>query len=185
MSTRRIILLVFLGVVLILGGMVLYTMLTTRNHSPKTTSDYSKDGLEMSIVYCQPFKKGRLIFGTTAEGALQPYGEYWRMGANEATEITLKQAVNFAGENLKAGSYVIYAVPGADSWTIGLNSELGRWGAWEVDHELDIMQVEVAAAAASQEYEQFTIEFEEIDSATVHMNLMWDQTKVPVPIKAI
>ena len=185
MSTRRIILLVFLGVVFILGGMVIYTMATTRNHSPKTTSDYSKDGLEMSIVYCQPFKKGRLIFGTTAEGALQPYGEYWRMGANEATEITINKAVNFGGKNLEAGSYVVYAIPNADTWTIGLNSELGRWGAWEVDHDLDIMQVEVAASPSSKEVEKFTIEFEEVDSATVHMNLMWDRTKVPVPIKMI
>ncbi|MEM8887687.1 MAG: DUF2911 domain-containing protein [Bacteroidota bacterium] len=182
MSTRRIILLTILGIVLAFGGYIAYTLATTRNHSPKSTAEFSKDGLDMSVVYCRPYKKGRLIFGSSADGALQPYGEYWRMGANEATQIKINQTVNFGGQELAAGEYVVYAVPGESNWTIGLNSELGRWGAFEVDHELDIMQVEVSPGTAASEFEQFTIEFEEVDSATVHMNLMWDKTKVPVPI---
>jgi len=136
----------------------------------------------MSDVYCQPYKKGRLIFGSAADGALQPYGEYWRMGANEATEIDINKDVVFGGKELSAGKYVVYAVPGATTWTIGLNSELGRWGAFEVDHELDVMQVEIPAGSSGEEYEQFTIEFEQADSDLVHMNLLWDTTKISVPI---
>jgi len=38
----------------------------------------------VKITYCRPSKKGREIFG-----GLEPYGEVWRTGANEATEITI------------------------------------------------------------------------------------------------
>ena len=38
----------------------------------------------IKITYCQPQKRGREIFG-----GLVPYGQVWRTGANEATEITL------------------------------------------------------------------------------------------------
>lgn len=182
MNTRRIILLAILGIVLLAAAYIGYTLATTTNHSPKTTATYNKDGLNLSIEYCQPYKKGRMIFGSAADGALQPYGEYWRLGANAATQIKLNKDVLFAGKELAAGEYVVYAVPGASNWTIGLNSELGRWGAFEVDHDLDVMQVEVPVGTSNTEYEQFTIEFTEAESGVVHMNLMWDTTKVPVPI---
>lgn len=182
MDLRRIILLVLLGIILALIGTGAYIWLTTTNHSPQTTANYSKDNLSMSVVYCQPFKKGRMIFGTAAEGALQPYGEYWRLGANAATQIKINSDVIFGGKELAAGDYVVYAVPGPETWTIGLNSELGRWGAFEVDHTLDIMQVDVPVSSSAKEYEQFTIEFTDTESGEVHMNLMWDTTKVPVPI---
>lgn len=182
MNTRRIILLAILGIVLIAGAYISYSLATTTNHSPKTTATYNKDGLDVSVVYCQPFKKGRLIFGSAAEGALQPYGEYWRLGANAATQIKVNQDVMFGGKELAAGEYVVYAVPGASSWTIGLNTELERWGAFEVDHALDVMQVDVPVGSSNEEYEQFTIDFSEGGDGVVHMNLMWDKTKVPVPI---
>src|SRR5262245_51246435 len=37
----------------------------------------------IKVIYSQPHKKGRQIFG-----GLVPYGKVWRTGANEATEIT-------------------------------------------------------------------------------------------------
>ena len=47
--------------------------------SPKATAE----GKGVKVTYGQPSKKGREIFGK-----LVPYGEVWRTGANEATEIT-------------------------------------------------------------------------------------------------
>ena len=39
----------------------------------------------IKITYGRPHKRGRNIFGD-----LLPYGEVWRTGANEATEITIE-----------------------------------------------------------------------------------------------
>ena len=47
-------------------------------------------------------KKERVIFGE-----LVPYGQDWRLGANEATEVTFYQAVEIGGTYLGAGTYTV------------------------------------------------------------------------------
>ncbi len=48
------------------------------------------DGTYVSVGYGRPYERGRdNIFGSRESGALVPYGERWRTGANEATEITV------------------------------------------------------------------------------------------------
>ena len=87
MKLKKIILLIILGIILIAAGFMAYLMLTTRSHSPAEKLEYSEGDFTLTVDYCRPYKKGRLIFGEESEGALLPYGGYWRTGANEATEI--------------------------------------------------------------------------------------------------
>ena len=166
---------------LVWGGLQL-ALKNTKKHSPAEEVTHAIQDVNIKVKYCRPFKKGRLIFGEEADGALQPYGKYWRVGANEATEITVNKDVVFGGKPLSAGQYVVYAYPGETTWKIGLNSELGRWGYQEVDHSKDVLQVSVPAGNSSQVIEQFTITFSGADSLAF-MNLLWDKTKVSVPIE--
>src|SRR5436190_5764062 len=140
-------------VILVLGGL-LYLNLVVNKRSPEQTLNASFQGLDVTIVYCRPYKKGRLIFGEKSEGALQPYGEYWRLGANAATQISFSKNANFAGKPVNAGTYRMYAVPGANTWTVALNSELGKWGYNPPDYSLDVLKVDVAADTGP-EMEQF------------------------------
>ncbi|MEQ8423940.1 MAG: DUF2911 domain-containing protein, partial [Cyclobacteriaceae bacterium] len=83
---------------------------------------------------------------------------------------------------VSAGSYRMYAVPGPTDWEVSLNSELGVFfGAAEPDYSLDVVKVKVPAQATETETEQFTINFTS-DSTGANMNLIWDKTKVAVPI---
>src|SRR5271170_474818 len=116
-----------LGILII--AFVLYGALVVAKRSPIKTSSFNNGGLDVKVVYCQPFKKGRLIFGEEKDKALQPYGKYWRLGANAATEITFSKNISFAGKPVNAGSYRMYAVPGLTSFQISLNSELGVYFA--------------------------------------------------------
>jgi DUF2911 family protein len=158
-----------------------YTLLTTKSHSPFKETTINFQGTDVTVAYCQPYKKGRLIFGEESEGALQPFGKYWRLGANEATTITFSADVNFAGKNVAAGTYVMYTVPGKDAFEVSLNSEVGRWGAAEANHDLDIVKVSAATSASNPEVEQFTINLNE-DTSGVLMTFEWDRTVVSVPI---
>ena len=145
---------ILIGVVVVLvlfGGAIAYVALTTRSHSPLEIVATKQDNLEVTVSYCRPYKKERLIFGEESADALVPYGKYWRLGANDATEITFTQDVSFAGESVSAGSYRMYAVPGADSWNISLNSELGEFGAFEPDYELDVVKVDVPSGSNPEE----------------------------------
>ncbi|MBX2813970.1 MAG: DUF2911 domain-containing protein [Myxococcales bacterium] len=181
MSWKKILLTIFLGAVVIFGIALAYMVLTTRSHSPAETITYSGGNMKVIVTYCRPYKKGRVIFGTKNQGALQPYGEYWRVGANEATEIEFSKDVSVMGKSLAAGRYVLYAVPGESEWTIGFNSDLGRWGYMEVDHRKDILQVTAPHQYLPKTMEQFTIDFTEQEQG-VFLNLKWDQSFIPVSI---
>lgn len=171
--------------ILVLGYLAffLYGVLTTRSHSPCETKQVSHQGLDVKVVYCRPYKKDRLIFGEEKDKALVPYGKYWRLGANEATEITFNKDVTFAGKAVTAGSYRMYAVPSAQSWQLTLNSELGKFGYFEPNYALDVLKVDVPVGAAPSETEQFTIALEP-DSAGIKMNFVWDNVQVQVPLEA-
>ncbi len=167
-------------VILAIGGYVAYRVFASRPLSPELTTTYSYGGLDLKVVYCRPSKRKRVIFGD-AKDAVVPYGKYWRLGANGATEITLSKDVTILGKLLKAGSYRVYSVPKELSWEISFNSELGKWGYDEPDYSKDVLKVEVPAEKASSETEQFTIAFTN-DSDIINMNLDWDKTHVRVPI---
>ena len=161
----------------------LYGLFFVPPKSPPTTALFSDRGLDIKVSYSQPSKRGRLIFGTEEAGALQPFGKYWRLGANAATEITFNKDITFAGQNVSAGSYRMYAVPGAESFKIALNSELGVnfMAATEPDHALDVISADIPVQAAPSEMETFTIQFG-TDSLGVNMDLVWDKTLVRVPL---
>lgn len=175
---------IVLGIVLLLViAFEGYQIATTKSHSPSDTKEFSFNGVDMKVVYCRPYKKGRLIFGEEKDGALLPNGKYWRLGANEATEITFSKNITFGGQPVNAGSYRMYAIPNATTWKVVLNSELGKWGAFEPDHGLDVLSVDVPVQDNSPETEQFTINFTS-DSTTAYIDFIWDKTKVSVPVTA-
>lgn len=174
---------IFIGIGVLFLAFVLFVAYNIMfPKSPPTSTEFSDKGLDVKVTYSQPSKRGRLIFGEEKDGALQPYGKYWRLGANQATEITFSKNVTFAGKPLNAGSYRMYAVPGADSFQIGLNSELGVFFAInEPDYAKDVLKVDVPVQTNPSEVEQFTIAFSS-DSTAISMDLMWDKTLVRVPI---
>jgi hypothetical protein len=176
---------ILIGIGVVLLAFVLFVVyLNVFPASPPKTASISDKGLDINIKYSAPFKKGRLIFGEEKDKALQPYGKYWRLGANAASEISFSKNVVFGGKAVNAGSYRIYAVPGPTSFQVLLNSELGvRFSAAsEPNHSLDILQVD-APVSEAPETEQFTITFAS-DSTGVNMNCIWDKVQFTVPIKA-
>ncbi|SFD62046.1 Protein of unknown function [Chitinophaga sp. CF118] len=139
--------------------------------SPRVTAE----GKNVKIAYGQPSKKGRVIFGE-----LVPYGKVWRLGANEATEITFAKDGSFGGKPVKAGTYTLFTIPEASSWTFILNSELKQWGAYEYEKikAKNVLEVKAAATKAAAPVEKLTITVPG-DKLVVE----WDQTHVEVPVK--
>ncbi len=153
----------------------------TKSHSPAAIANYTNNGLTINISYCKPYKKGRIIFGD--ETSLQPYGKYWRIGANEATTFETNKDILFGNVELKPGKYQLYAVPGAESWEIYLNTEWDRWGAMEADHKTDVLKTSVLANNNAEMEEQLLLNFDEPDSlGNTNLNIHWDKTIVNIPI---
>ena len=159
---KVVLIVAFIVTVLLLAAMFgnYYLKQNTKKHSPQAIAEFSDSNITMKIVYCQPYRKGRLLFGAEQEGALQPFGKYWRLGANEATTIETSRAITIGSETLPAGKYSIYAFPGKDSWAFGINKVSNRWGATEPDYTKDLFKVRVPVTYTQSSLEQFTISIE-------------------------
>jgi hypothetical protein len=168
--------------VLIIVVGFMYLNYRNRSLSPPGEAQYDKNGLKIEVSYSRPSVRDRLIFGPEEDGALQPYGVYWRLGANEATEITFNRDVLFNGQELASGTYWMYAMPGADEFQIILNSETGKWGAFEPDHSLDLLKTMVPAEKGGH-VEQFTISIVE-EGAGAAVVCAWSDVKVRIPVEA-
>lgn len=175
--------LIGLGVLaVILVAAFFYLNNRNRTLSPPGKAELTSGDLSISIDYSRPSVRGRLIFGPKEQEALQPYGAYWRLGANESTQITFNRDVQFNGQAVKTGTYRIYAVPGAESFEIILNSELGRWGAFEPDHALDILKTSVPVQKATALVEQFTTTLVPAESG-IDVVFEWSDTKFVIPVR--
>ena len=183
MNIKKITLISLSGIVLIVIGYIAYSFLTTRSHSPADRVEFSDGDFQLSIDYCRPYKKGRIIFGEESEGALLPYGKYWRTGANEATEIEFNKDIKIKGNTLNAGRYRFYTIPGKNTWTVAFNSELGKWGYGEPNYEMDVLRTEIPAGQLDQSLEQFTISGEMEGENAVNIVLAWDQSQVKIPVQ--
>ena len=127
----------------------------------------------VKVTYSRPKLKGRSV------SKLAPSGKKWRLGANEATEITFYKDVNFGGKDIKAGTYTMYAIPGEKEWTIAISSQINVWGAYFHKDENDIARVKGSIKKADKTFEEFTIAFG--DDMTMHM--AWGDILVSVPVK--
>jgi Protein of unknown function (DUF2911) len=168
-------------ILLLLVGALIYLNNRNRTLSPPGSAELTNGSLTVSIQYSRPSVRNRVIFGTKDEGALQPYGEYWRLGANEATEITFNRAVSFNGSEVSKGTYRIYAIPGADAFELGLNSELGVWGVFKPDNEKDILKTSVPVQKLSTLVEQYTIRMDAVGDTT-NVYFEWEKVRLTVPI---
>ncbi|HEX4849646.1 MAG TPA: DUF2911 domain-containing protein [Puia sp.] len=128
----------------------------------------------IKVTYGRPYKKGRDIFGK-----LEPYGKVYRVGADEATTIQFDKDGTFAGKQVKAGTYTLFAIPNESKWTIILNSQLKQWGAFSYDKykDKDVLHADVPVKNLSSPIEQLTIRFD-----GGNMVIEWDKTQVAVPV---
>ncbi|NJW55536.1 DUF2911 domain-containing protein, partial [Salinimicrobium oceani] len=85
------------------------------------------------VLYSRPQTRDREIFGK-----LVPYGEVWRTGANEATEITLYNDLMVGDKTIKKGTYTLFTIPKEKEWTIVLNNSTNIWGAYDYHVEKDV-----------------------------------------------
>src|SRR2546430_13590132 len=77
----------------------------------------------MKLCYSRPSARGRKVMG-----GLVPFGQPWRLGANEATSIRVPVAAEIAGVRVAPGTYTLYVIPGASKWQGAVQPGVQRWG---------------------------------------------------------
>jgi hypothetical protein len=178
MNKKILISLVALVVVITSG----YFVYRATRPSPSGSTELTADGVTVSVSYSRPSVRGRVIFGAKEQQALQPYGVYWRLGANKATEITFSRDVTFNGQPVSAGSYRMYAIPGAGSFEIVLNSELGKSGSEAPNPSLDLLHTQVPITNPETPVEKFTISTTEAAQG-VDIIFEWSTVRFIIPVR--
>jgi len=164
----------------------------SRRPSPMGMARITAGDTHMFVVYSRPYKRNRdNIFGTAESEALVPYGELWRTGANEASQITFSADVMVGDGSLAAGTYSIFTTPGETEWKVHFNSTLGLSGTGIfADGEFtavelpasDVHVVTVPSGSVEEEVDQLTFSFEATEGGA-DLVLTWITTQVRVPIK--
>lgn len=145
--------------------------------SPSATLKQRVGLTDIEISYSRPSVKGRVIFG-----GLEPWGEVWRAGANTATSITFSTPVKFNGASVPAGKYGLFALIGKDEWSVILNKVPDQWGAYEYNAKDDVVRVAAKPVKLAQPVETYTIDVNDIRDESATLNLIWENTRVPVTI---
>lgn len=148
--------------------------------SPLDSTAVELDGGVIKICYSRPRKVGRPIMGR-----LVPFGEPWRLGANEATAIHLPGPGVIAGVEVPGGWHTLYAIPGPDEWRIVVNDETHRWGIpiAEGVRAADLGSGAVPVDALSETVEMLKIRLRRTSGRAAEARIEWDRTGVTVPIR--
>ncbi len=127
------------------------------------------------VVYSRPHLQGRNLFQDVLK-----YGEPWRLGANEATELHLYKDAIIQGKKIKAGRYTLYSIPEKDKWTIVLNTNIDSWGL-HPDPSKDLARFIVTPNQTNNSIEYFTIIFQ---STTTGANLLmaWGNVEIQLTV---
>ncbi|MBD0352329.1 MAG: DUF2911 domain-containing protein [Flavisolibacter sp.] len=130
---------------------------------------------DMRIIYSRPHRQDRKIFGE-----LVKYGEPWRLGANEATEIEFFNPVTIQGKSIPRGRYILYCIPQVNNWTIVFNNNTFSWGL-KFNPQQDVYRFQIPVQNSNPTIEYLTIVFEETTNGAT-LTMAWENIIARLPI---
>lgn len=141
-------------------------------------------GDRITITYGRPYT----IKPGTSEvrkiwGGLVPFGEPWRMGADEATLLITQKPLEIGGKAVPAGAYTLYMVPEENGPSqLAISTALGGWGI-PVDTRHDLARLDLTKTDLDKPVDQFkmAITKDSKDSSGGVLKLMWETTEFSVP----
>ncbi len=127
------------------------------------------------VIYSRPHLEGRHIFKEVLK-----YGEPWRMGANESTELELYSEAVIQNKKIKAGRYILYCIPQPNEWTIVLNNNTDTWGLQQ-ETSKDVARFTVPVKQTNNSLEYYTMIFEQAEKGA-NLLMAWDNVEVRLPL---
>ncbi len=152
------------------------TQLTTPRVSPHARVSQTVGLTEMSVDYHRPAVNGRTVWG-----ALVPYGEVWRAGANENTVFETSTDITVEGAALPAGRYGVHVIPTDEDWTVAFSTVSEAWGSYTYDPAEDALRVTVRPREAPVQ-ERLAYRFDAPTETSATLVLHWADLEAPVQI---
>ncbi|WP_372754436.1 DUF2911 domain-containing protein [Mariniflexile sp.] len=152
--------------------------IVTPQPSPFSKLEQKVGLTQITLEYSRPSMRDRVIFGD-----LVPYGKLWRLGANANTKITFSTDVSIGGNEVKAGTYAIFATPNETSWNVVFYSDATNNGLPKVwDDSKVVAMVNTKVYPVSEKIETFTITFDDLTNSSAVLGILWENLYVGVQI---
>lgn len=151
--------------------------ITLPQASPSVRVEHAVGVSKVEVRHHRPAVKGRTIWGD-----LVPYGKVWRLGANNATTLTLSHPAKVNGHDVPAGQYALFAIPTAEKWTLILNKKAEQWGAYFYDAKEDLLRFDVVPQPAAHT-EWFAIDVTPASDRLLEAAIRWEKLRVPFTIE--
>lgn len=131
----------------------------------------------ITVDYNRPVARGRDLFG-----ALVPYDHVWCPGADDCTTLTVSTDVTIEGKTLAAGTYSLWAKPGAAKWTMIVNRAQPIFHTrYQTVADQDILALEVTPRTGAH-METLAFYFPLVNAKHAELVLHWGTVVVPLVI---
>lgn len=158
--------------------------------SPRDSFHVTIAGATIAVDYSRPAARGRKIFG----GAVVPWNQVWRTGANLATRFTTSGDLVMGGQTIPKGSYTLWTLPAPLGWKLIVNRQTKApcegdacalpTRAWlqgtDYAADSDLARVDLTVEQLPRPVEQFTISVEPQGTGGV-LKLEWETTRASLP----
>lgn len=169
---KKLLLIIAIGFTASLNAQIL-----TPKASPAAKMQQKVGLADIQIEYSRPGAKGRVIFGD-----LIPFGQMWRLGANENTKITTSEALIIGKDTLNAGTYALFAKPGPTNWELYFYADYSNWGLPEPwDPKKVVLQASVVVQKTQDFQENLAISLDALTNNGGTLLICWENTKVSLP----
>ena len=132
----------------------------------------------MRLIYSRPHLQGRTLFVD-----LLKYGQPWRLGANEASEIDFYRDVTIQQKIIPAGRYIFYCIPREKNWDIILNTNIDTWGL-KADSTKDFQHFSIPVTHNNPKLEYLTMVFEKTKTGA-DLIIAWSDLLTRLPVEFI
>jgi Protein of unknown function (DUF2911) len=171
-----------LAIVTIALVSALPAMAQEKRVSPHETISARINGSRVTLTYGRPYTTKP---GTTEVrkiwGGLVPYGEPWRLGADEATLLLTQKPIVIGGKTIPAGAYTLYMIPQENGASqLAFSTQLGGWGI-PVDQAHDVARVDLEKTTLDKPVDEFTMSVSKGESGGGVIKLAWENTQFFVP----
>jgi hypothetical protein len=149
-----------------------------------STFDGERFGNRVMIVYGRPFSKNprgediRKIWG-----GLVPWGQRWRLGADEATLMITQKDLKFGSLNVPAGTYSLWMLPIEDgSSKLIISKQFGLWGMAEpYMDDMELGRVDLKREKVDERVDQLTMAVERVESGGGLIRITWENLSFSAP----
>jgi len=148
-----------------------------------STFDGERMGNRVMIVYGRPYSKdprGDEI--RTIWGGVVPWGERWRVGADEATLMITQRPLMFGSLEVPAGAYSLYMLPVEQGTSqLIINRQIGQWGMYEEYQEnIELGRVDLSRETVNERVDQLTLALERAETGGV-LRITWENLSFSAP----